>query len=93
MWGHMWRKRIGVYPYCNKSMLVPTQAKHNSNPERTRVTTTTPTTSTPATTTTSEGSELEKYVRELEGKGRKSTELLCLLQLAVEANEKEETSF
>ena len=34
-----------------------------------------------------------KYMKELEGKGRKSAELLRLLQIAVEANEKDEASF
>ena len=50
------------------------------NPERTRVTTTTPATT---TTTTNAPTELDlgKYVRELEGRGWKPTELLCLLQL------------
>ena len=39
------------------------------------------------------GGDLTKYVKELEGKGRNSTELLRLLQLAVEANEKDDASF
>ena len=34
-----------------------------------------------------------KYVKELEGTGRNPAELLCLLQLAVEADEKDEASF
>ena len=42
------------------------------NPKRTRVTMTTP-------ATTSNGLDLEKYVKELEGKGRKPDELLHLL--------------
>ena len=37
--------------------------------------------------------DLGKYIKELEWKGRKSDELLRLLQLAVEANEKDEASF
>ena len=37
--------------------------------------------------------DLRKYIKELEGKGRKSAELLCLLQLAVEADEQDEASF
>ena len=37
--------------------------------------------------------EFGKYVKELEGKGKKSTELLHLLQLAMEADEKDEASF
>ena len=32
-------------------------------------------------------------MKELEGKGRKPDELLCLLQLAIEADEKDEASF
>ena len=63
-----------------------TPAHPPHNPERTRSTTTTP-------TTTSNKSDLGKYVKELEGKGRKPDELLRLLQLAVEANEKDEASF
>ena len=57
------------------------------NPERTRTTTTTPIAATP------NESDLGKYVKELEGKGRKPGKLLQLLQLAVEANEKDEASF
>ena len=49
-------------------------------------------TATPATTT-SINSDLGKYVKELEGKDRKSAELLRLLQLAVEADEKEQCVF
>ena len=45
-----------------------------------------------AASTTEEG-DLLKYVRELEGKGKKPNELLCLLQLAVDADEQEEASF
>ena len=63
-----------------------TPAHPACNPERPRVTTTT-------STATSNGSDLEKYVKELEGKGRKPNELLQLLQLAVKADEKDEVSF
>ena len=63
-----------------------TPACPTHNPERTRSTTTTP-------ATTSNESGLGKYVKELEGKGRKPDELLQLLQLAVEANEKDKVSF
>ena len=45
-----------------------------------------------ATLTVEEG-DLLKYVKELEGKGRKPNELLRLLQLAVDADEQEEASF
>ena len=38
-------------------------------------------------------SDLGRYVKELEGKGRKPDELFQLLQLAVEADEKDEASF
>ena len=62
----------------------PTRPAHNL--ERTQVTTLT---STPAL----EEGDLTKYVKELEGKGRNPTELLHLLQLAVEADEKDEVSF
>ena len=55
-------------------------------PERVRVTMTMP-------TPTSEEGDLTKYVKELEGKGRNPAELLCLLQIAVKADEKEEVSF
>ena len=34
-----------------------------------------------------------KYVKDLEGKGKKPAELLCLLQIAVDANETKEQSF
>ena len=44
-------------------------------------------------TTSTNGSDLEKYVKELEGKGRKSDELLHLLQLVVEADKKDKASF
>ena len=54
---------------------------------------TTSTTSAPATATTTEESELEEYVKELEGKGRKPTEWLYLLQITVEADEKDKASF
>ena len=40
-----------------------------------------------------EGEELEKYIKELEAKGRKPAELLHLLQLAVDADKKDEVSF
>ena len=56
------------------------------NPERVRMTTSTP-------TPTSEEEDLSRYVKELEGKGRKPAELLHLLQLTVDANEKDEVSF
>ena len=45
-----------------------------------------------ATSTTEEG-DLLKYIKELEGKGRKPNELLRLLQLAIDADEQEEASF
>ena len=60
-----------------------TPARPTQNNERARVT----------TTTTTNGSDLEKYIKELEGKGRKPDELLRLLQLAVEAEEKDKVSF
>ena len=44
-------------------------------------------------TSTAEEGDLLKYVKELEGKGRKPNELLHLLQLAVDADEQEEASF
>ena len=50
------------------------------------------TTITPTTTAPNE-LDLGKYVKELERKGRKSDELLQLLQLAVEADKKDEVSF
>ena len=56
------------------------------NPERTRATTTT-------SATTPIELDLGKYIKELEGKGRNSAELLHLLQLAVEADEKDKLSF
>ena len=34
-----------------------------------------------------------KYVKDLEGRGKKPTELLCLLQIAVDADETEGQSF
>ena len=55
----------------------PTHPAHN--PEQVRTTTSMP-------APTKEGGELERYVKELEGKGKKPTKLLCLLQLAVEAD-------
>ena len=56
------------------------------NPERTRAAMTTP-------APTPIKSDLGKYIKELEGKGRKPAELLCLLQLAIEANKKDECVF
>ena len=56
------------------------------NPERVRTATTT-------STSTAEGEDLEKYLKELEMKGRKPAELLCPLQLAVDANEKDKPFF
>ena len=44
-------------------------------------------------TLTLEEGDLTKYVKELEGKRRNPTELLCLLQLAVEADKKDKASF
>ena len=40
-----------------------------------------------------EEGDLVTYVKELERKGKKPTELLCLLQLAINADEMEEQSF
>ena len=57
------------------------------NPERTRTTMTAPIATMP------DESDLGRYVKELEGKGRKPDELFQLLQLAVEADEKDEASF
>ena len=66
-----------------------TSACPTCNSERTRATITASTTPTEL--------DLGKYVKELEGKGRKSTELLQLLQqllqLAMEADEKDKASF
>ena len=45
------------------------------------------------TTSTSEEGDLMKYVKDLEGKGKKPAELLRLLQIAVDADETEEQSF
>ena len=45
------------------------------------------------TALTPEEGDLMKYVKDLEGKGKKPTELLCLLQIAVDANETKEQSF
>ena len=45
------------------------------------------------TTSTSEEGDLMKYVKDLEGKGKKPTELLHLLQIVVDADETEEQSF
>ena len=61
--------------------LEPCPTRPACNPERIQ-----------ATLTTEEG-DLLKYVRELEGKGKKPNELLRLLQLAVDADEQEEASF
>ena len=58
--------------------------------EQVRTTMTAPA-NTPTATATE--SEFGKYVKELEGKGKKSTKLLRLLQLAVEANKNNEASF
>ena len=44
-------------------------------------------------TSIAEEANLLQYVKELEGKGRKPDELLRLLQLAVDTDEKEEESF
>ena len=44
-------------------------------------------------TSTAEEGDLLKYVKELEGKGRKPNELLRLLQLTVDADKQEEASF
>ena len=64
--------------------LTPTRPARN--PERTRATTVAP-------ILTPEEGDLMKYVKGLEGNRRNPAELLCLLQLAVEADEKDETSF
>ena len=45
------------------------------------------------TALTAEEGDLLKYIKELEGKGKKPDELLCLLQLAVDADENEGESF
>ena len=45
------------------------------------------------TTSTSEEGDLMRYVKDLEGKGKKPAELLRLLQIAVDADETEEQSF
>ena len=45
------------------------------------------------TTLTMEEGDLMKYVKDLEGKGKKPAELLRLLQIAVDADETEEQSF
>ena len=45
------------------------------------------------TTSTMEEGDLMKYVKDLEGKGKKPAELLRLLQIAVDADEAEEQSF
>ena len=58
------------------------------NPERIRAAMTTPTASTMPIEL-----DLGKCVKELEGRGKKSTELLCLLLIAIEANEKDKASF
>ena len=45
------------------------------------------------TISTLEEGDLMKYVKDLEGKGKKPAELLRLLQIAVDADETEEQSF
>ena len=45
------------------------------------------------TTSTSEEGDLMKYVKDLEGKGKKPAELLRLLQIVVDADETKEQSF
>ena len=45
------------------------------------------------TASTAEEGDLLKYIKELEGKGKKPDELLRLLQLAVDADENEGESF
>ena len=59
----------------------PSPTRPTRNPERIQ------------TTSTTEEGDLLKYIKELEGKGRKPNKLLCLLQLAVDADEQEEASF
>ena len=61
-----------------------TPARPACNPERVRTTT---------AMTTSEEGELVKHMKKSERKGRKPTELLHLLQHAVDTDEKEEVSF
>ena len=56
-------------------------ARPTRNPEQVR------------TTSMSEEGDLMKYVKDLEGKGKKPAELLRLLQIAVDADETEEQSF
>ena len=68
------------YPTCQEQ----TPAHPACNPERVR---------TAIAVTISEEGELVKYIKELEGKGRKPAELLCLLQLTVDTDKKEEVSF
>ena len=55
--------------------------KRNRNPEQVRI------------TSTSEEGDLMKYVKDLEGKGKKPAELLRLLQIAVDADKTKEQSF
>ena len=64
----------------------PTLAHPTHNPERVQTTTST-------STLTPEEGDLAKYIKELEGKGRNPTELLQLLQIVIEAEEKDEVSF
>ena len=45
------------------------------------------------TTSTTEEGDLMKYVKDLEGKGKKPAELLRLLQITIDADEAEEQSF
>ena len=45
------------------------------------------------TTSMTEEGDLMKYVKDLEGKGKKPAELLRLLQIAIDADETEEQSF
>ena len=69
---------------------------HPRNKTTTREVTTTYPTRNPEqvqTASTTEEGDLMKYVKDLEGKGMKPAELLCLLQIAVDADENEEQSF
>ena len=69
---------------------------HPRNRTTPRETTTNHPTRTPEqvrTTSTKEEGDLMKYVKDLEGKGKKPAELLRLLQIAVDADESEEQSF
>ena len=69
----------------------PTCPAHNL--ERARATMTTPTASVSTAVNMTTETDFGKYMKELEGKGRKSAELLHLLQLAVEADKKDKVSF